>query len=245
CGQLSEESSFAETVRDYMAQAKLFGIEPRDLDSVVLGAEIMVDGDPKTDLLNPAISLQVSDPAKFENLMDQVATEKFPDRCRRIQVASVSAYLMRVNERVSIVFGLVGRQLLISSELHFAEYVHRLQNHAAGLEADSQYETIAKLVSKPTDLFAYLDAKSGFERLYDVCRPMLVFGIVLMPNLNRYVDAMALPETDEICRHLSPIVLSRHRVANGIVDESIGPITAYDAVALLFGGAWAMGLWER
>jgi hypothetical protein len=34
-------------------------------------------------------------------------------------------------------------------------------------------------------------------------------------------------------------------VANGVVDESIGPITAYDAAVLLLGGAMAMGLWER
>jgi uncharacterized membrane protein YcfT len=90
-----------------------------------------------------------------------------------------------------------------------------------------------------------LDAKSGFEKFYEVSRPMLVFGILLMPTLNRYVDAMALPDTDVISKHLSPIVLSRHRVTNGVVDESVGPITAYDAVALLLGGALAMGLWER
>jgi hypothetical protein len=246
CGQLSEESSFAETVRRYMGEAKSFGIEPRDLDSVVSGAEIIVDRDPKTDSLNGAISLEVDDPAKFENLMDQVVTEKFPDSCRKIQVASVPAYLMRVNERVSIVFGLIGRQLLISgSEPNFAEFVYRLQSHAPGLEANNQYEAIAKLVDKPSDLFAYLDAKSGFERFYDASRPMLAFGIVLVPNLNRYLDAMALPETGDISKHLGPIVLSRHRVPNGVVDESIGPITAYDAVALILGGALAMGLWER
>ncbi|MBV9642619.1 MAG: hypothetical protein JO334_03515 [Verrucomicrobia bacterium] len=246
CGQLSKESSFAETVRRYMGEAKSFGIEPRDLDTVVSGAEIIVDRDPKTDSLNGAISLEVLDPAKFENLMDQVVAEKFPDSCRRVQVASVPAYLMRVNERVSIVFGLVGRQMLISgSELNFAEFVHRLQNHAPGLEANNQYEAIVKLVGKPSDLFAYLDAKSGFERFYDASRPMLAFGIVLMPNLNRYVDAMALPETIDISKHLGPIVLSRHRVPNGVVDESIGPITAYDAVALILGSGLAMGFWER
>jgi len=37
-------------------------------------------------------------------------------------------------------------------------------------------------------------------------------------------------------------VLSRHRVAHGVVDESVGPITAYDALALILGGAVAMGL---
>jgi hypothetical protein len=74
---------------------------------------------------------------------------------------------------------------------------------------------------------------------------MLVFGILLMPALNRYVDAMALPETEDISKHLSPIVLSRHRVTNGFVDESVGPITAYDALVLLLGGAMAMGLGDH
>ena len=90
---------------------------------------------------------------------------------------------MLVNERVSIVFGLVGRQLLISgSQSNFAELVHRLQNHAPGLEADSQYKGIANMVDEPNALFAYLDSKSGFERFYEASRPMLAFGIVLDAN---------------------------------------------------------------
>jgi hypothetical protein len=245
CGQLSEESQLAETIRNYMGQVKSFGVEPRDLDNLVSGAEIIVDRDPKTDFLSGAISLQVIDSAKFQHLLDQVVTEKFSRICRKIEIGSIPVYLMLVNERVSIVFGLVGRQLLISgSQSNFAELVHRLQNHAPGLEADSQFKGIANMVDEPNALFAYLDSKSGFERFYEASRPMLAFGIVLMPTLNRYVDAMALPETDEISKHLSPIVLSRHRVANGVVDESVGPITAYDAVALLLAGGVAMGIWE-
>lgn len=245
CGQLSEESQLAETIRNYMGQVKSFGVEPRDLDNLISGAEIIMDRDPKTDFLSGAISLQVTDPAKFQHLVNQVVTEKFPKICRKIEIASVSAYSMLVNERVSIVLGLVGHQLLISgSQSNFAELVHRLQNHVPGLEADNQFKAIEKLVDEPNVLFAYLDAKSGFERFYEASRPMLAFGIVLMPTLSRYVDAMALPETSEISKYLSPIVLSRHRVANGVVDESVGPITAYDAVALLLGGAVAMGLLE-
>jgi len=246
CGQLSEESPLAGTIRNYMGQVKSFGVEPRDLDNLISGAEIIVDRDPKADSLNGAISLQVADQGKFERLMDQVVAEKFPEKCRKIEVASVPAYLMLVNERVSFVFGLVGRQLLISgSQSNFAELVHRLQSQAPGLEADAQFKAIAKLVDEPNAPFAYLDAKSGFERFYEASRPMLAFGIALMPALNRYVDAMALPDTDDISKHLSPIVLSRHRVANGVIDESVGPITAYDAVALLLGGALALGLWEH
>jgi hypothetical protein len=246
CDRLSEQSQLAETIRNYLGQVKSFGVEPRDLDNLVSGAEIIVDRDPKSDSLNGAISLQVSDPVKFQHLVDQVVTEKFPENCTKIEVASIPAYLMLVNQRISIVFGLVGHQFLISgSQSNFAELVHRLQSRSPGLEADDQYKTIAQMIDEPNVMFAYLDAKSAFQRFYEASRPMLAFGIVLMPTLNRYVDAMALPETEDISKHLSPIVLSRHRVANGVVDESTGPVTAYDAVALLFGGAFAMGLLER
>jgi hypothetical protein len=246
CGQLAEHSQLAETIRNYLGQVKSFGVEPRDLDKLVSGAEMIVDRDLKSDSLNGAISLRVSDPQNFQHLVDQVVTEKFSENCTKIEVASIPAYLFLVNERISIVFGLVGHQFLISgSQSNFAELVHRLQSRAGGLEADDQYKAIAKMVDEPNVLFAYLDAKSGFERFYEASRPMLAFGIVLMPTLNRYVDAMALPETEDISKHLSPIVLSRHRVAYGVVDESVGPVTAYDAVALLLGGALALGLFER
>jgi hypothetical protein len=246
CVQLSEESQLAETLRNYLGQVKSFGIEPRDLDHLISGAEMIVDRDPKADALNAAISFQVTDPEKLRYLMDRVVTEKFPDNCKKIEVAGVPAYLIQVNEKAAIVFALTERRLLIStSRSNFAELVHRWQSHAPGLEADNQFKTIAKLVDEPNELFAYLDAKAGFEKFYEVSRPMMVFGIALMPNLNRYLDAMALPDGDDISKHLSPIVLSRHRVANGVIDESVGPVTAYEAVAMLLGGAWAMGLWDR
>jgi hypothetical protein len=246
CDRLSEESPVAGTIRDYIGQAKSFGIDPQDLDSLVSGAEVIVDRDPKADSLNGAISLRVTDPEKFQRLIDKIVSEKFPDSCRRIGTSSGPTYLVEVNKRAAVVFGLVGHQFLISgSESSFEEFAHRLQNHAPGLEANNQFEAVAKLVAKPNDMFIYIDAKPGFEKFYEVSRPMLVFGIALVPTLSRHLDAMALPDTQDISRHLGPIVLSRHRVPNGVVDESVGPVTAYDAAALLLGGGVAMGLWER
>jgi hypothetical protein len=246
CGQLSDETPLAETLRNYVAQVKSFGIEPQDLDSLVSGAEIILDRDPKTDSLMGIISLHLIDAAKFQRLVERIIKERFSERCRTIEIASVPAYLLQVNERVSVVFGLVGRQLLVAgSQPNFAELVHRLQGQAPGLESNNEFKAIGRLVGEPTELFAYLDTKSGFERFYEASRPMLVFAIALMPALSRYLDAMALPNTGDISKHLSPIVLSRYRVANGVVDESVGPITAYDAAVLFFGGAFAMGLWER
>jgi hypothetical protein len=56
---------------------------------------------------------------------------------------------------------------------------------------------------------------------------------------------MALPETGAIAKHLSPIVLSRRHVSDGFIDESVGPVTAYQAAALVMAGALAMGATER
>jgi hypothetical protein len=246
CDQLSQEWPVAETIRNYMSEVKAFGIDPRDLDELLSYAEVVVDHDPSADFLKAAFSLGVTDPAKFQHLIDQVVTEKFPDSCRKIEVASVPAYAMQLSGNASIVFGLVGHQLLIAwSGSVFAELVQRLKSHNAGLENNAQFKAMAKLVAEPTDTFVYFDAKTGFESLYNASRPMLVFGVALIPTINKYIDAMALPQTAEVSKHLSPIVLSRHRVANGVIDESVGPITAYEALAFVSAGGVAMGLLEH
>ena len=246
CSRFAEESALAELIRDYMGEAKLFGIDPEDLDELISGAEIIIDRDSTPDSLTAAFSLQVIDPGKFQHLMDQVVAQKFPDRCSKLEIASIPAYSIQVNRSASIVFGLAGRHLLVSgSESKFADLVNRLRMRAPGLEADDQFKSVSKLVNDPDDLFLYFDAKASFERVYEASRPMLALGLGMLPVVNRYVDGMALPETSAISRHLSPVVLSRRRVTEGVVDESVGPITAYDAAALISGGALAMRLLAR
>jgi hypothetical protein len=244
--ELSGEWPPAKTVRDYLGEAKSFGIDSQELDALISYGEIIVDRDPNADSLNAAFLLGVTDSEKVQRVIDQITMERFPDRCRRIEVASVPAYVIQLGGNVSIVTGLVDRQLLVAwSGSEFAELVHRLQSHSAGLENNPQFKAIVKSVEKPADLFVYVDAKTGFESLYDASRPMLVFGVALIPALSQYIDAMTFPETGEVSKHLSPIVLSRHRVAHGVVDESVGPITAYEAFALISGGAIVMGLLGR
>jgi hypothetical protein len=246
CSRFAEESALAELIRDYMGEAKSFGIEPEDLDKLISGAEIIVDRDSTPDSLTAAFSLQVIDPGKFQHLIDQVVAKKFPDNCRKLEIASVPAYSMHVNRSASIVFGLAGRHLLVcGSESKFADLANRLRMRAPGLAADEQFKSVSKLVNDPDEIFLYFDAKALFERAYDASRPMLALGLGMIPVVNRYVDGMALPETSEVSKHLSPVVLSRRQVVEGVVDESVGPITAYDAAALISGGALAMGLLAR
>ncbi|HEY2122872.1 MAG TPA: hypothetical protein VGH07_04700 [Chthoniobacterales bacterium] len=246
CSRFAEESALAELIRDYMGQAKSFGIDPEDLDKLISGAEIIIDRGSTPDSLTAAFSLQVVDPAKFQHLMDQVVAAKFPDNCNRLEIASIPAYLIHVNRSASIVFGLADRHLLVSgSESKFADLVNRLRMRAPGLETDDQFKSVSKLVNDPDDLFLYFDVKAFFEQVYGASRPMLALGLGMIPVVSRYVDGMALPETSSISKHLSPVVLSRRRVTEGVVDESAGPITAYDAAALISGGALAMRLLAR
>jgi len=236
----------AAALRDYIGETRSAGIEPQDLDRLVTSAEIVVDQVPDSESLATAVLLEVTDETKFQQLMDRIVQEKLPDSCRSTSIEGMPAYILSPNENVSVVFGLVKRKLLIAwDESVFAVMVRRLRVSDEGLERDRQFKETEALVAAPSDLFLYIDAKAGFQRFYDAVRPMLIFGTAMIPPLNRFVDAMAFPETTEIARHLSPIVLSRHRVSKGFVDESVGPLTAYEASAFAVGSAMAVGLLQR
>jgi len=236
----------AAALRDYIGETRSAGIEPQDLDRLVTSAEIVVDQVPDSESLATAVLLEVTDETKFQQLMDRIVQEKLPDSCRSTSIEGMPAYILSPNENVSVVFGLVKRKLLIAwDESVFAVMVRRLRVSDEGLERDRQFKETEALVAAPSDLFLYIDAKAGFQRFYDAVRPMLIFGTAMIPPLNRFVDAMAFPETTEIARHLSPIVLSRHRVSKGFVDESVGPLTAYEVSAFAVGSAMAVGLLQR
>jgi len=244
--RFAEDWPVAATLRDYLGETRTFGIEPPELDHLVTGAEIVIDQDPKSEALATGILLQIADRSRFEKLIDRIVQEKFPSSCHPTSIGGIQAYVLSANKNTSLVFGLVEQKLLITwDQSVFVEMVRRLQTRSQGLENNSEFKESASLVAAPDDLFVYIDAKAGFKKLYDGFRPMLVFGAALMPVVDRYVDVMALPETGEIAKHLSPIVLSRHRVAKGFVDESVGPLTAYEVSAFAIGGAMAAGLIQR
>jgi hypothetical protein len=83
----------------------------------------------------------------------------------------------------------------------------------------------------------YVDTPTLFDRGYSMLRPVLAFGSALVPNLDRYLDPTMLPDAPEISRHLSPIKLTRRELADGILDESTGSLTAYEVSLLAVAGA--------
>jgi hypothetical protein len=171
---------------------------------------------------------------------------KFSGQWTRTEIEGVKAYVLRANNAVSLVIGVSGRQLYVAtSGSAFGEALRRARVQDRPLERNEQYRNTVALVAPPTEAFVYLDTKGVFERVYPMARPMIVFGTAFIPTLAEYVDPSTFPETDEIARHLSPIVFSRRRIEYGVLDESVGPVTAYQASIVALGVCGALGLFQE
>lgn len=97
---------------------------------------------------------------------------------------------------------------------------------AAVLAQTEGYKTGAAKVIKPNAAFAYLDAKTFFERAYGVLKPAAVMGAAfLAPQVADYVDLGKLPAVETISKHLSPTLYSQTVDAQGVKMESTGTVT--------------------
>jgi len=108
---------------------------------------------------------------------------------------------------------------------------------APGLAALPEFRKAEHIVGAARQGFAYVDSALLYQRLDSVLRPILVMSAALMPRIRDAVDFSKLPAPEVIAKHLSPIVMSQHPVEGGYVSESVGPITAYEALFGLAGMA--------
>lgn len=243
---LADKWSIAETVQGYLDEATSAGFDLTELSQLLESIEFVLDRDPATDILSLFFTAKTRDPNRFREFADKLMEMKFPGRWTKSEIEGVKAYILRVNVATSFVIGIYGQQLYVATDAGaFGEALRRARAKDCPLDRNEQYHSTVALVSPPTDGFVYLDTKSVFERVYPIARPMFVFGSAFIPTLTDYVDPGALPEATEIARHLSPIVFSRHRVENGVLDESVGPVTAYQASIVALGACIMMGLFQE
>jgi hypothetical protein len=94
-----------------------------------------------------------------------------------------------------------------------------------GLSDSSTYKAAERLLPRPTNFFAYIDAALLYSRLDASLRPMLLMAAAFMPAVAGSIDLTKLPSSDVITKHLSPIVSSQRYDHDGYVAESVGPIT--------------------
>lgn len=87
--------------------------------------------------------------------------------------------------------------------------------------------------------FAFVDTKAIFETIYNQLRPIIVIAASMSPDFGKIVDVEKLPETEQISRHLSPILYTNRQTADGWIIESSGPITFSQGAALIGAGIGA------
>lgn len=85
-------------------------------------------------------------------------------------------------------------------------------------------------------VFAFIDTKTIFENVYNQLRPFIIITASMSPDLGKLIDADKLPETEQISRHLAPIIYTNRQVADGWIIESSGPITFSQGAALIGAG---------
>jgi hypothetical protein len=181
--------------------------------------------------------VETKDGARANEFLKMILEAEFPKRFREQNLDGNSVYIFRNQVGTTLVLGMVDQDLIATTgEAAFVEAVKAIRNQKVGLP--SLATTVGSDGAPATaGLRLYVDTPTLFERGYSMLRPVLAFGSALVPNLDRYLDPTMLPEASEVSRHLSPIMLTRRELSDGILDESTGSLSAYEVSLLAVAGA--------
>jgi hypothetical protein len=242
--RMAREWGIAQTLEQYLNEVTNSGVDFHHLSEIVKGIEIVVNRNPNQDLFDGVFLVRVSDPDSFVGMIRKILQQEFPARWSEKHIGDAPVFELAGGQSVNLVFGMNGNYFIAARNGEaYAEARARLQNQQIGLQAPSNYKILD--ANQPSAVQFYLDANTLFERGYGSIRPMLVFGAALVPNLADFIDPNALPETSEICKHLTPILMCRRDLPDGTLDDSVGPLTAYEASALGVGAAASLSFIER
>lgn len=242
--RMAREWGIAQTAEQYLNEVTNSGVDFHHLSEIVQGAEIVINRNPNRDLFDGFFLVQVSDPNSFAEMVRKILRQEFPDRWTEEDVGDSRVFRFVAGQSTNLVFGMNGNCFIVArNEEAYAEARARLRDQLVGLPAQNTYKTAD--TSQPSVVRFYLDANTLFERGYGSIRPMLVFGAALVPNLSDFIDPSALPETSEVCKHLTPILMCRRELPDGTLDDSVGPLTAFEASALGVGAAAGLNFIEK
>ncbi len=101
------------------------------------------------------------------------------------------------------------------------------------LENSSAFAPALQHYQSQNILFAFINTKDLFERIYALLRPVIMFGAVVRPDVMQQFDTSKLPSAASISKHLQPIVAVQQLQGNVMVFDSTGPVTL-DQALLIF-----------
>jgi hypothetical protein len=237
---LPSRYAIAATVKQYFEEVTRLGISFGELGHLVRGVELVLNENSADDGLGGAFVVETRDPVRSTEILQTILREEFPNRYQEKRINGSTAYLFRDRNSTDMAVGMFGQDLIATTgENAYEAACKAIQNEKVGLP-DPPGPEQKDAIRQAQTLRLYVDARSVFEKSYAALRPVLILGSALVPELDRYVDAANLPDSTEIGRHLSPVVLTRRVLTDGVLDESIGTLTGYELG--LIGVAGAIGL---
>jgi hypothetical protein len=233
---LSSESGIAQTAKQYFDEVNRTGVEFSQLGDVVKGVELILTRTGPEDSIAGVFLVETKDGARANEYLKMIVEAEFPERYRQQTLNGISVYAFRSQEGTNLVLGMVGPDLIATTdEAAFVDAVKAIRDQKVGLPIPEPHHE-GDIWQGTSSLRLYVDTPALFDRGYSMLRPVLAFGSALVPNLDRYLDPTMLPEAPEISSHLSPITLTRRELADGILDESTGSLTAYEVSLLAVAG---------
>jgi hypothetical protein len=198
---------------------------------------------------SPLFALDVRDAAKAGKFVDALTDgssglsawgKQVIDGVPYYALPQESAGLIAVNPVVAI----TDKALLFGLSLDSVQQaVQNGKSATPKIDKSAGFQASSALVGKPAGAFGYIDSKALFEKVYGVASSTLKVMAVFNPHASDYADLSKLPSTEAISKHLSPIVYSQSTDADGVLVESVGPVTFNEAAfAVGLGGALAVGI---
>ncbi len=232
---------YAQFIQPLMTSFNAKGLTADDFWTA-FGPEISVIADwpAASQIPAPLVALDVHDKAKAQSFLDAVSqtgwTRQDVDGTPFYQFPAGGFAMVQIAPTLAITdkFVLLG--------LNFdavKSAVARSRSTDARLDKQAAFTKAADMVKKPTLGFAYIDARTLFERIYGPLRPFAMMWAAFIKGSSDYVDVSKLPATETISKHLGQIVYSARSLDNGVLSESVGPVTMTQAMFGLGIGAGA------
>jgi hypothetical protein len=187
-------------------------------------------------------SLPVKDSAKANQILTAMTTADTNNEWTRQEKDGVHYFSTRTGGQfisLSPTLGLSDRMLIAGADAASVEAAtKRSASGSSELAASKNFQDAERSVPTAEQAFTYIDPALIYLRIDATVRPMLFMGAAFIPGIADTVDLSKVPAPEVITKHLSPIVMSQSYDGDGYVAESVGPVTANQA---LFGVAAAGG----
>ena len=224
-----------DIIAPYLAQLKEHGLTLESFNAAFgREASLQLDWPAASNQPSLVLSLEVHDPAASAKFLDGFVKALPPDLNWQLSNADGLTYRALAIPNVNFVspaLTLTDKHLILGLSLPGVRDAAAHEKTAgANFTASEPYKIASATVGKPNLATTYLDAKPLFERTYAALKPLALFGAAFAgPQVNDYVDLSKLPDGDAIAKHLTPIILSEKADDQGILMESVGPVTFIQA----------------